>query len=156
VPRDEVIPPFIAVHMRRGDFKDWCGDMPIDVCFASPSAYRVHVKEVQDELLAKKNIRVQHVVFSSNDNKPSRYWDEVATYGWQRLAFEKDDAEMDLRKSLGSWTSTIMDPAIHSLATGFVGTDMSTYSQLSTHRVEDWNGGVTRAVKWGTKGAGDH
>ncbi len=121
VPRDKVIPPvcrsichtseihvtipstqFIVVHIRREDFKDWCGDTPADECFASPLAYRVRVKEVQDELLAKENIHAQHFVFSSDDNKPSRYWEEVATYGWQRLAFEKDDAEMDLRKSLGS------------------------------------------------------
>ncbi len=63
---------------------------------------------------------------------------------------------MGLASFFTRWTSTIMDPAIHSLATGFVGTDVSTYSLLSSHRVEDWNGGATRAVKWGIKGADDH
>ena len=75
--------------------------MPVDECLAPPSAYRVRVKEVQEELLATKNIHTDHVVFSTDDNKPSQYWDEVATYGWKRLEFEQDDAEMDLRQILG-------------------------------------------------------
>ena len=49
-----------------------------------------------------------------------------------------------------------MDTAIQSLAIGFVGTEFSTFSLLSQHRVEDWNGGVTRSVMWGTKGADGH
>ena len=49
-----------------------------------------------------------------------------------------------------------MDPILHSLAIGFVGTETSTYSLLSKHRVQEWNGGVIRTVKWGHKGADDH
>ncbi len=49
-----------------------------------------------------------------------------------------------------------MDTAIQSLAIGFVGTEFSTFSLLSQHRVEDWNGGVTRSVMWGTRGADGH
>jgi len=156
VSQDEAIPPFIAVHIRRGDFGLWCSDRPIDECLAPASAYSLRVKEVQEELLAMKNIRAQHVVFSSDDDKPSQFWEEVATFGWQRLAFEKDDAETNLLKSLGQWAPTIMDTAIQSLAIGFVGTGLSTFSLLSQHRVEDWNGGVTRTVKWGQQGADNH
>ena len=79
----------------------WCSDKPIDECLAPASAYYLRVKEVQEELLATKNIRAEHIVFSTDDNKPSQYWEEVATFGWQRLAFEKDDAETNLLKSLG-------------------------------------------------------
>ena len=39
---------------------------------------------------------------------------------------------------------------------GFVGTDLSTFSILARRRVEDWQQGVTRTVKWGHKGADDH
>ncbi len=92
---------FVAVHIRREDFGGWCHDVPVDECLAPPSAYRVRVREIQEELLATKNIHATHVVFSSDDNKPSQYWEEVATFGWKRLAFEKDDAEMALRESLG-------------------------------------------------------
>lgn len=49
-----------------------------------------------------------------------------------------------------------LDAAIHSAATGFVGTDRSTYSTVSRRRVEDWQDGATRIVKWGYKGADDH
>ncbi|KAF8336633.1 uncharacterized protein EI90DRAFT_3046566 [Cantharellus anzutake] len=149
-------PHFIAVHIRRQDFESWCGDGAADDCLAPPSAYHVRVKEVQEELLTKKGIHVEHVVFSSDDKDSSLYWKEVELFGWRRLALEDDDAEMDLRRTLGSWTSTIMDAAIQSLAIGFVGTELSTFSLLSTHRVEEWNGGVTRGVKWGQKGADEH
>lgn len=49
-----------------------------------------------------------------------------------------------------------LDAAIHSAATGFIGTDRSTYSTVSRRRVEDWQDGATRIVKWGYKGADDH
>ncbi len=81
VPRDKVIPP---------------------VCRSICHTSEIHVTIPSTQFIVVQNIHAQHVVFSSDDNKPSRYWEEVATYGWQRLAFEKDDAEMDLRKSLGS------------------------------------------------------
>lgn len=42
------------------------------------------------------------------------------------------------------------------MGTGFVGTEGSTMSLLARRRVEDWNGGVTRTVKWGRIGADDH
>jgi len=152
----EALPPFIAIHIRRGDFGGWCSGKPIDECFAPLSAYGVRVKEIQEELLSKKDLHVRHVVFSSDDDESSGLYKEAASLGWKRLAFDKDDAEMALRKTLSGWTTTLMDPVLHSLAVGFVGTETSTYSLLSKLRVEDWNGGVIRTVKWGHKGADDH
>lgn len=50
----------------------------------------------------------------------------------------------------------LIDIASASMGAGFVGTDKSTMSLLSRRRVEEWNGGATRMVKWGQPGADDH
>jgi hypothetical protein len=49
----------------------------------------------------------------------------------------------------GEWYLTLIDIVSASLSIGFVGTDVSTVSTISVKRVQDWNGGVTRIVKWG-------
>jgi hypothetical protein len=50
----------------------------------------------------------------------------------------------------------IIDAVVQSNGMGFVGTELSTFSTLARRRVEDWQAGVTRTVKWGYKGADDH
>jgi hypothetical protein len=50
----------------------------------------------------------------------------------------------------------IIDAVVQSNGMGFVGTDLSTFSVLARRRVEDWQRGATRTVKWGYKGADDH
>lgn len=50
----------------------------------------------------------------------------------------------------------ILDAVFQSMGAGFVGTDRSTMTLLSQRRVEDWNGGLSAAVRWGTPSADDH
>lgn len=51
---------------------------------------------------------------------------------------------------------TLLDTVILSMGAGLVGTDLSTMSLLAQRRVESWNGGATRMVKWHGKDADEH
>lgn len=72
----------------------------------------------------------------------------------------EDVGSMDLYITLGvrlvsfiSWYPGVLDACTLSLATGFVGTSESTLSLMAKLRVETWNGGVARTVRWGRKDA---
>ncbi|OBZ78696.1 hypothetical protein A0H81_01215 [Grifola frondosa] len=132
LPSDAEIPPYIAIHARHGDFANWCwaAEKPED-CFAPLSVIARRVKEIQDELRRRKGVDIPmtRVIITSDEKDPAM----VSLYG-----------------------PVILDASIQSNALGFVGTDRSTYSIISRRRVETWQDGATRTVKWGYKGADDH
>lgn len=72
--------------------------------------------------------------------------------GWKTI----DHKAENTLELYGEWYLPIIDIVAQSLALGFVGTGQSTVSIMSQKRVEDWNHGVTRIVKWGGLGADDH
>jgi len=76
----------------------------------------------------------------------------VAALGWTYF----DHKALDTLKKHGEWYITLIDVVAVSLSTGFVGTDRSTVSTVNRKRVEDWNDGVTRIVKWGKLNADAH
>ncbi|KAJ7230618.1 hypothetical protein GGX14DRAFT_6107 [Mycena pura] len=78
----EPTPPYIAVHVRHGDFGGWCG-VPLKDCFAPLSVIARRVEEVQDELLQTKRLVVDRVVVTS-DEQDSAWWEEVLQLGWVR------------------------------------------------------------------------
>lgn len=111
------------------------------------------MQEVQAELLATRGIHASHVIVTS-DEKDEAWWAEVRALGWTWVNHAA--AGTAEREPHGQWYPSLLDAIFHSLATGFVGTDRSTMSLLAQRRVEDWQGGVTRAVKWGFKDADAH
>ncbi|KAJ7492383.1 hypothetical protein FB451DRAFT_530310 [Mycena latifolia] len=147
VEGDEPTPPFISVHMRHGDFKGWCakGFSP-DECFAPLSAVARRVDEVHAEILERKGIDVKHIIVTS-DEKNSTWWDQVAELGWRSPHHPKT------QDRYGGWDFVLIDAVIQSQGVGYVGTDRSTMSRLAGRRVQDWNGGPIRFVKWGRPGA---
>lgn len=50
----------------------------------------------------------------------------------------------------------LIDAVIQSSGVGFIGTDRSTMSVLARRRVESWQDGAVRIVKWGKPDADDH
>ncbi|KAJ7648342.1 hypothetical protein DFH06DRAFT_1095762 [Mycena polygramma] len=144
----DAIPPYITIHVRHGDFKDWCR-RPVDECFAPLSAFARRVEEVKAELLQTKGIAVQHVVMTS-DEKDRAWWNVVAQYGWVGV-----DHSTTVEKH-GMWYPLFIDAAIQSGGVGLVGTDFSTVSLIAGNRIKAWHGGVVRMVKWGKPGADDH
>ncbi|KAG7446668.1 uncharacterized protein BT62DRAFT_932112 [Guyanagaster necrorhizus] len=146
------LPPFIAVHVRHGDFKGNCwATEVIKECYADLAAFVRRVEEVQEELREKLGLDVIHIIIST-DEKDEDFWEEVDYLGWGYVDHEQEGTV----KTYGEWYGPIIDIVIHSLAVGFVGTDGSTLSLVSGKRVEDWNNGVTRTVKWGYAGADNH
>ncbi|KAJ7492327.1 hypothetical protein FB451DRAFT_1388734 [Mycena latifolia] len=149
VKGDEPTPPFISVHMRHGDFKSWCpkGVAPNE-CFAPLSAVDRRVREVQAEVLQRKGIEVKHVIATS-DEKNSTWWDQVAELGW------RTPDHSQLEDVYGGWDSVLIDAVVQSQGVGYVGTERSTMSRLAGRRVQDWNDGPIKYVKWGRPGADD-
>ncbi|KAM5533961.1 hypothetical protein V8D89_012386 [Ganoderma adspersum] len=152
-PGSDVL-PYIAVHIRHGDFANWCwmAENPED-CFAPISVIERRVKEVQDELRERKGLDIPstRVVITSDEKDPA-WWEQVKALGWKTV----DHDALRTTEVFGRWYPVILDAAIQSTAVGFVGTDRSTYSILSRRRVESWHDGATRTIMWGYKGADDH
>ncbi|KAI0346571.1 hypothetical protein BDW22DRAFT_772681 [Trametopsis cervina] len=154
LPQSAELPAYITIHVRHGDFKDWCWDAEkFEDCFAPLSVIARRVSEVQDELLEQRSIHVpsSRVIMTSDETNPT-WWADVAARGWVRM----DHDAMQTEERYGRWYPVILDAAIQASGVGFVGTDRSTFSILSRRRVLDWNNGVARTVKWGKKGADDH
>ncbi|KAI0770948.1 hypothetical protein BD413DRAFT_626744 [Trametes elegans] len=145
------IPPYIAIHARRGDFAGWCGDVPREECFAPLGAFARRVAEVQEALRARHGVYVSHVVMTG-DERDQVWWQAVEERGWLRV---DHDTERTAER-FGKWYPVVLDAVVQSMSVGFVGTDRSTFSHMARRRVEDWNHGVTRLVKWGFPGADDH
>ena len=76
---------YITVHMRHGDFSNWCNDSPLEDCFPSMAVIDRRIKEVQEELSTKyPGMTVDHVVMTS-DERDEAWWDLVKAQGWYRL-----------------------------------------------------------------------
>ncbi|KAI5122360.1 hypothetical protein M0805_004118 [Coniferiporia weirii] len=152
VASDAPMPPFISIHVRHGDFGVYCqGAENADACFAPLSAFAARVDEVKAELREKKGIEVEHVLVTS-DERDVEWWNAVRELGWEWV----DHAELKTVETYGLWYPVLLDAVVQSLGAGFVGTDRSTMSLIAQRRVEDWNGGATREVRWGSPGADDH
>ncbi|KJA28528.1 hypothetical protein HYPSUDRAFT_128961, partial [Hypholoma sublateritium FD-334 SS-4] len=149
VGETEQTPPYISVHIRHGDFSDWCHEVPIDDCFAPMAAIVRRVNEVKQEILERKKIHVKHVILTS-DEKNATWWQAVLDQGWYRVN------SSETVEQYGTWYPLIIDAVIQSGGVGFVGTDRSTMSLLARRRVQSWHDGVVRTIKWGRPGADDH
>ncbi|KAH9944221.1 uncharacterized protein BXZ73DRAFT_87164 [Epithele typhae] len=155
LPDDTTIPPFIAVHARRGDFATnlcWEAKDPAD-CLPPLSVIQRRVMEVQEELRERKGLDIPASrVIITGDEKDPAWWDQARALGWKTV----DHETAGTAPVLGEWYPLLIDAAIQSTAVGFVGTQHSTYSIVSRRRVESWNDGSTRTVRIGYLGADDH
>ncbi|EED85211.1 predicted protein [Postia placenta Mad-698-R] len=153
LPEDAETPSYIAIHVRHGDFRNYCTGMDLADCFAPISVIERRVNEVRDELLARKGIDIPHTrVVMTSDESDQAWWDEVTALGWAKV----DHDAWETVRTYGRWYPVLLDAVIQSNGLGFVGTDRSTYSTLSRRRVQDWHDGAARIVKWGYKDADAH
>ncbi|KAF8203947.1 hypothetical protein BJ912DRAFT_1090884 [Pholiota molesta] len=142
-------PPWIAIHIRHGDFAGYCGEVPVDDCFASISVIARRVEEVKQEISERKGIDVKHVIMTS-DEKNATWWEAVAKEGWYRV----DSSETV--QNYSAWYPLLIDASIQSGGLGFVGTDRSTMSTLARRRVQSWSDGAVRTIRWGRPDSDDH
>ncbi|KAF7309366.1 hypothetical protein MIND_00307300 [Mycena indigotica] len=153
------IPPFIAIHVRRGDFADaWrCENAPTEECFAPISAYARRVNAMKREILETKGITVKHAMLLSDEEDENWWRQAMGTYGpegWARA----NHVELETAKMYGAWYPILIDAAIqsHRMSMGIVGTHTSTVSILAGKRIGSWNNGApVQFVKWGRWGPDD-
>ncbi|KAF8160717.1 hypothetical protein B0H34DRAFT_349230 [Crassisporium funariophilum] len=129
------LPLFIAVHMRRGDFANQCSDTPGN-CLIPMSIFLGKVDQVKKQLLHKHNKKVTEVLLFSDETDPA-FWEQARSLGWAHFDHTKERT----KDILGEWFVPIVDIVAQSMAAGFVGTEDSTFSLVSSRRVEDWNNG---------------
>ncbi|KAJ7230627.1 hypothetical protein GGX14DRAFT_692243 [Mycena pura] len=140
---EESIPLYIAVHVRRGDFKELCKDKPQTDCLPTLSAYASKVEELKEEMISTKGITVEHVVMTSDEQDPA----------WQAAALELGWSKLDHSETVekyGKWYPIFIDGVVLSGGAGFVGTTMSTASFLAAKRVVA-RGGIAKSVDWGNR-----
>lgn len=137
---EEEIPPFIAVHVRRGDFGRDCPDRPED-CLVPLDRFVEAVQDVQRELHEKHGVHVP-LVYATSDETDPEFWAQVSGLGWR---YVNHTAAQTVAR-LGEWHAPLVDIVAQSLAMGFVGTLDSTFSLVSAKRVVEWNDGVSRMV----------
>ncbi|KAH7927278.1 hypothetical protein BV22DRAFT_1045518 [Leucogyrophana mollusca] len=151
IAEDEATPPFISIHIRHGDFRNYCNDIPLDQCFASIPIIARRVAEVQEDLRQRKGLNVTRVMMTSDERDPA-WWDEVRAQGWSWVDYTAERTE----EIYGKWYPVLIDAVIQSSGAGFVGTYGSTMTTLARRRVESWHDGPIRVVRWGWPGADDH
>ncbi|THH12795.1 hypothetical protein EW146_g7360 [Bondarzewia mesenterica] len=151
VPEQGEVPPYIGVHLRHGDFINYCGDVPKEDCFAPLSAVARRVMEIREEVRERHGYTPERVVVLSDEKDPA-WWDAVRLLGWHT----PDHAAEDTTAKYGRWYPLLIDAVIQSSGIGFIGTERSTMSVLARRRVQDWHAGAVRTVKWGAPGADDH
>jgi len=150
------VPPFIPVHIRRTDFAGSCHDIPVKDCLAPLSAYARRIKQAHEEIVKRHGpdsilaTASQRVVVSSDEDDPA-WWEQVRAMGWLYI----DHAKEGTASTYGPWYPTIIDAVIQSRGAAMVGTVSSTMSMVSARRVRDWNGGPSKMVFTGSKGADD-
>jgi len=140
---DNELPPFIAVHVRRGDFAYFCSTDSNPDCFPPLSVYKKHVDDIAVEIQSSHDIdpHALQVLIMSDEVSPD-FWEEVRKEGW----FHINHTTEHTLERLGEWYPPLIDIVAQSYAVGFVGTEDSTFSLMGQRRVESWNGGVTRSV----------
>jgi len=143
---DNELPPFIAVHVRRGDFSYFCSTDRNPDCFPPLSVYKKHVDNMVVEIQSSRDIdpHALQVLVMSDEVSPD-FWEEVRNEGW----FHVNHATERTLERLGEWYPPLIDIVAQSYAVGFVGTEDSTFSLLGQRRVESWNGGVSSNVDLG-------
>ncbi|KAF8497690.1 hypothetical protein JB92DRAFT_3146620 [Gautieria morchelliformis] len=152
VEEGEEVPRYIAVHVRHGDFKNTCGDTPIDECFAPLSAYARRVASISAVLSDRSLSIPPHHVLVTSDETSAEWWAEVSALGWRRTDHVAERTE----ERYGKWYVPLVDAVTQSLGVGFVGTSGSTMSLVAKRRVEDWSDGVGELVQYGYKDADAH
>ena len=154
INEQEEIPRFISIHVRHGDFRQYCNSVfgnEEEGCFAPLSAYSTRVDEIKADLWERHGIEVERVVVMSDEQDPE-WWAGVTELGWNTV----NHGTLQTEEKYGRWYPVLLDAVIQSMGAGFVGTDKSTMSLIAQKRVEDWNEGTTREVRWGRDDADQH
>lgn len=145
VSRASKIPPFITIHLRRGDFKEFTGFTDLDKYTAGLDRAQARLQARIDKPNGwtgpgKHAFRADYyrkatqypVVCTTDERGDSDFVRKVRSLGWKVV---DHDAYGTVDK-YGGWWPTMLDGAILARGKSFVGTDKSTYSHLAGLRVK--------------------
>ncbi|KAF8973004.1 hypothetical protein BDZ97DRAFT_2053730 [Flammula alnicola] len=132
------LPPFIAIHIRRGDFIGRC---PLvngtrTNCLTPLSVYGKHVDVIKEKWVAKSNLTILNVIVMSDEQSPA-FWDDVKNHGWSFVNHTREETV----ENFGEWFPPIIDTVVQSFAIGLVGTKGSTFS-LMRNGQSDYSRGI--------------
>lgn len=144
------IPPFITVHLRRGDFAEFTGAGYTDLAkytsalsrlfprlqarldnpksFSGPSRNSFKPDPKWSHLRASD----YEIVATTDEPSSSPFLTEVKALGWKIV----DHELFETKETFGGWWPTLLDMAILAKGRAFVGTDRSTYSIMAALRVK--------------------
>ena len=115
--------PYIAIHIRRGDFCWW---NRVD-CNSNLDSYAVALEAVRSPSCPAFGATTVLVV--TDDTSPE-FLAAVAAHGWRHV----NHANLGTLQTYGEWTITFIDSVIAAQAVGLVGTATSTFSTLAARR----------------------
>ncbi|KZT55621.1 hypothetical protein CALCODRAFT_455264 [Calocera cornea HHB12733] len=141
VPDNGPTPPYISVHLRRGDMSESCAAGE-GTCMPNNDQVAAAIEEIQDQLV-ERGLHAPYVFVSSDETNPE-WWAAIRERGWYYLDHEKEGT----CERYGCWYTVLLDSAIHSLADGFVGTHKSTFSVCASRRVQSWAKGPVTFLRW--------
>ncbi|GAA6010954.1 hypothetical protein JCM10207_004011 [Rhodosporidiobolus poonsookiae] len=148
------LPPFITIHLRRGDFKDFTGYTGLEKYVAALERVRTALQARLDAPDAwtgpgRKAFRTfgrradeYEVVCTTDERGDSDFVKEVRALGWKVL----DHDAFQTKENYDGWMPTMLDGAILARGRSFVGTDRSTFSHMAGLRVKYWRGGLVETA----------
>lgn len=141
------IPPFITVHLRRGDFEQFTGLTDLEKYTAGLDRVRTRLQARLDDpdgwtgpgkhafrsTPHPRSAREYAVVCTTDERGDSDFVREVRSLGWKVV---DHDAYGTVDRYGSGWWPTMLDGAVLARGKSFVGTDKSTYSHLAGLRVK--------------------
>lgn len=138
------IPPFISIHLRRGDFQFFAGFTPLERYTAAVDRVRARLQARLEDPHGWTGPGRKHfqshgipaskyqVVVTTDEAPNSEFVQQVKALGWKVL----DHYHLNTKERFGGWWPTILDAAVLARGESFVGTDRSTFSHLAGVRVK--------------------
>lgn len=144
VQRISDLPPFISMHIRRGDFATENMLTDLERYTTAVARIRSHIQLRIDETLyndgpitARFKIRTLHgkpipaadyeVLVTTDEPEASPFRLELSALGWKTI----NHVEMRTEERFGVWWPSMIDSVALARATGFVGSAHSTFSELA-------------------------
>lgn len=141
------VPPFITVHIRRTDFKEFSGLTALEKYQEAVGRVRKRLQRRLTEPWAgpgRENFKSfginadKYAVLATTDEAgTSDFVAQVRALGWKVLNHD----EMKTIEQYGGWYPTMLDAAALARGRAFVGTPKSTFSGIAADRVKYWRGG---------------
>jgi len=129
------VPPFIGIHIRRGDFAKLCPhDNPN--CLPSVADWVARIEQVKGNLTERLGYAPERYLMTTDETDKGFLFEAVRA-GWTLVDHEREQTV----EKYGMWYPTLLDSVMLSMSTGFLGTSTSTLSIMARRRVEDWNNG---------------